>query len=149
MGVQAVTQVLPPFRAGDRAGFAGAAFDTFQAGGFDERVYGPSATRRSAGANERGYQAERRPIEDQPRQAHTGAGRRSTDRRDYFGLHLAVDPYPERVRHSSPFVTQLLDQIHRNIGQPARDRFEFAAYDASNARAESIYGTIESVVVVA
>ena len=59
--------------------------------------------------------------------------------RGEFGLHLAIDEFPERVRHSSGFMAQLIAQQF-SVGS---DRADFedgtAAYDAATERGDSIF----------
>ena len=60
-----------------------------------------------------------------------------------FGFHLAVDPFSERVRHSSGFITQLIAQQFSNGGDAANSDDGVAAYDETAARAEGFFfGTI-------
>ncbi|MCH8110913.1 MAG: hypothetical protein IH905_02990 [Proteobacteria bacterium] len=59
-----------------------------------------------------------------------------------FGLHIAADPYPERVQHSTPFVAQVIGQAVARAGAlPEADlNAGVAAYDGAAARTESYFG---------
>ncbi len=59
-----------------------------------------------------------------------------------FGLHVAADPYPERVQHSTPFVAQLIGQSAAQAGISAEATLNagVAAYDGAAARTESYFG---------
>lgn len=59
-----------------------------------------------------------------------------------FGLHIAADPHPERVQHSTPFVAQLIGQSAAQAGISAGAALNagVAAYDGAAARAETYFG---------
>jgi hypothetical protein len=145
MGVQAVTQLLPPFRPGERATAAGAAFDAPGAAHFHARIGDAVDARDASPVDEREARGSSRRFAGEERPARTNYGRRAYDRRD-TGFQTLLHPRPEHVRHSTPFVAQLLDQAEATLTQHGREWDErAAAYDASNARAESAYGFIETI----
>ncbi|MBM3502561.1 MAG: hypothetical protein FJX65_01690 [Alphaproteobacteria bacterium] len=151
MGVQAVPQILPPVRAGDRAGFAGTAFEPSRAGDFAGRVGEGRDARRAASVDEReARQGRHRSVGSEEHTTRSAWGRRAYDRRDGYSFQLTLDPKEPHVRHSTPFVAQLLDQADATLTQPREGwTMRAAAYDASNARAEAVYGVIESIEVLA
>ena len=68
-----------------------------------------------------------------------------------FGLHLAVDPFPERVLHSSGFIAQLIaQQFSTDEDAPGSGEDAVAAYVATAGRAESLFfGTIVPAEAIA
>lgn len=76
------------------------------------------------------------------RPANDGLERRSRTAPGEFGLHIAADPYPERVQHSTPFVAQVIGQTIAGTGALAEADLTagVAAYDGAAARTESYFG---------
>ena len=84
---------------------------------------------------ERRRSESRRSANDRPeRRGRTAPGE--------FGLHIAADPYPERVQHSTPFVAQVIGQTIAPGGALAEADLSagVAAYDGAAARTESYFG---------
>jgi hypothetical protein len=78
-----------------------------------------------------------------PNPANARLRRRARRGKGEFGLHLAVDPFPERVRHSCGFITQRIAQQFSDGGDAANSDDGIAAYDETAARTEGFFfGTI-------
>lgn len=154
MGVHAISQVLPfpPVKPAS-AGFAANALvptpsyeelDRQARGGVIQRTIedserpGARLRRRREDLREvfeRRRSDSRRPANDRlERGGRTAPGE--------FGLHIAADPYPERVQHSTPFVAQVIGQTVAHAGAFAETDLNagVAAYDGAAARTESYFG---------
>lgn len=80
------------------------------------------------------------------------SGRRASDFRPETGLHLRMGEAPERVRHSTAFLAQIIGQQQEEtvIGGASRDQADgTAAYDHAWARRETLFHRIEPVEVFA
>lgn len=154
MGVHAIAQVLPfPQVKPPTPGLASNALvlvpsyeelERDARGGVSQRAIenserpGPRLRRRREDlreVSERRRPDSRRPAAGQPeRRSRTAPGE--------FGLHIAADPYPERVQHSTPFVAQVIGQaVARPGALPEADlNAGVAAYDGAAARTESYFG---------
>lgn len=75
-----------------------------------------------------------------------GARRQGTGE---FGLHLAANPYPERVQHSSPFVAQLIGQQFSGDAEPGALDDGLAAYDGAAGLSQTILGAYPPLELVA
>ncbi len=149
MGVLAVTQLLPPFRPGERATQAGAAFDAPGAAHFRARIKDPFDARDPAPVDEREARGSGQRAANEERQVRNNYGRRAYDRQE-AGFQAMLAPQTDQVRHSTPFVAQLLDQAEATLTHHGREWDErAAAHDASNARAERVYGVIETIDIYA
>lgn len=86
-------------------------------------------------AFERRHPDSRRPAND----SSEGSGRTTTGE---FGLHIAANPYPERVQHSTPFVAQVIGQTVADAGSFTETNLHagVTAYDGAAARTESYFG---------
>ena len=69
--------------------------------------------------------------------------------RGEFGLHLATNPYPERVQHSSPFVAQLIGQQFSGDSEPGALDNGLAAYDGAAGLSQTILGAYPPLELVA
>ncbi len=155
MGVHAISQVLPfpPVKPAS-AGFAANALvptpsyeelDRQARGGVIQRTIEDSER---PGARLRRRREDLRDVFDRPRPADSR--RPANDRLERggrtapgeFGLHIAADPYPERVQHSTPFVAQLIGQsaAQADISAEATLNAGVAAYEGAAARTESYFG---------
>ncbi len=100
----------------------------------------PSNPRLRRRAMEMASAFERRRPADEPAVREERRPRRG---KGEFGLHLAVDAFPERVRHSSSFITQLIAQQFSADEDDTDSGNGVAAYDATAGRADGFYfGTV-------
>lgn len=79
-------------------------------------------------------------------------GRRASDFRPETGLHLRMGETPERVRHSTAFIAQVIGQQAVEIvidGLPREQATGAAAYDSAWSRREMLFHRIEPVEVYA
>lgn len=80
------------------------------------------------------------------------SGRRAADFRPETGLHLRMGETPERVRHSTAFIAQVIGQRDDNLvfGGLAREQaVGTAAYDTAWSRRETLFHRIEPVEIYA
>lgn len=79
------------------------------------------------------------------------SGRRASDFRPETGLHLHMGEAPERVRHSTAFIAQVIGQQQDGIvlGAAREPASGTAAYDSAWARRETLFHRIEPVEVYA
>jgi hypothetical protein len=107
----------------------------------------PANSRLRGRANDLTKAFERRRPEDERKLREDRQPRRD---RGEFGLHLAIDEFPERVRHSSGFMAQLIAQQF-SVGSDSAD-FEdgAAAYNAVSERGDAIlFGVVETQMAFA
>ncbi len=79
-------------------------------------------------------------------------GRRASDFRPETGLHLRMGETPERVRHSTAFIAQVIGQQADDLdfGSLSREQADgAAAYDTAWSRRETLFHRIEPVEVYA
>ena len=93
--------------------------------------------------SERRRSESRRPANDRPERRSRTAGE--------FGMHIAADPYPERVQHSTPFVAQVIGQAIAPAGALAEADLNagVTAYDGAAARNQSYFGAFAPVEISA
>lgn len=158
MGVHAIAQVVPfPVKPPTLGAAANALvpapnfeeLDRQARGGITRRAIDDSeraGTRLHRRRGELGEAIERRrgndsrqPANDRLDRDRAGAGE--------FGLHIAADPYPERVQHSSPFIAQVIGQTvgHASSATGEIRNEGITAYDGAVARTESYFGAYDPV----
>ena len=79
-------------------------------------------------------------------------GRRASDFRPETGLHLRMGETPERVRHSTAFIAQVIGQQEDSFvigGISGEQSIGAAAYDTAWSRRETLFHRIEPVEVYA
>lgn len=79
-------------------------------------------------------------------------GRRASDFRPETGLHLRMGETPERVRHSTAFIAQVIGQQEDGFiigGLSGEQATGAAAYDTAWSRRETLFHRIEPVEVYA
>ena len=154
MGVHAVAQVLqfPPVKPPSVGFVANALVPTPSYEELDRQARGGVIQRTIEDSGRPGARLRRRreDLREVTERRRTDSRRPANDRSDRggrsapgeFGLHIAADPYPERVQHSTPFVAQVIGQaiVHTGASAEADLNAGVAAYDGAAARTESYFG---------
>lgn len=163
MGVHAIAQVLPfpPVKPPSPGAAANAlvlapSYEELERdarGGISQRAIensGPPGARLRRRREDLREVTERRSSESR-RPANDRSERRGRTAPGEFGLHIAADPYPERVQHSTPFIAQVIGQAvgqavaRAGMSSEADVNAGVAAYDGAAARTESYFGAHDPV----